>query len=72
MVPRVPRFPFYRPLPAGIPGGESGMDPRMRLLKVTRLFYPPPLPVNFLPSLSLFLSSKLARVNGSCLDSKGS
>ena len=29
------------------------MDPRMRLLKVTRLFYPPPLPVNFLLSLSL-------------------
>lgn len=53
MVPRVPRFPFYRPLPAGIPGGESGMDPRMRLLKVTRLFYPPP---REFPSLSLSLS----------------
>lgn len=62
MVPRVPRFPFYRPLPAGHQG-ESGMD--RRLLKVTRLIHPSPLSSSRIsfsspsPSLSPFFFSFL-------------
>lgn len=82
MVPRVPRFPFYRPLPAGHQG-ESGMD--RRLLKVTRLIHPSPLSSSRIsfsspsPSLSFLffffkrygLEINVAKFDGAISKSKG-